>query len=53
MQDEYILKSEAIKALGDCPEVVTESDYQAVCYWNRYRDRIQAIEGVLLEDDGK
>lgn len=47
--EEYIKKSEALDALGECPD----DDCRAVCDWNRYRDRIQAIEGICMEDDGK
>lgn len=53
--DEYIRKSEALAALGSCPEVIsgTDEEHQAVCRWNRYRDRILSIKGIRLEDDGK
>lgn len=47
--EEWIKKSDAIAALGECPE----DDCRAVCDWNRYRDRIQAIQGICMEDDGK
>lgn len=47
--EEWIKKSDAIAALGECPE----DDFRAICDWNRYRDRIQAIQGICMEDDGK
>lgn len=47
--EEYIKKSDALAALGECPD----DDCRAVCDWNRYRDRIQAIEGICMEDDGR
>ena len=52
---EYIKKSEALEALGECPEIITGTDaeYAMICRWNLYRDRIQAIKGISLEDDGK
>ena len=47
--EEWIKKSDAIAALGECPE----DDCRSVCEWNRYRDRILAIPGLCLEDDRK